>query len=49
MSAFMLYIIGFIILLGGLSSLFRVFALWPVVLIALGLYLLYDQSRRRPR
>jgi hypothetical protein len=40
---------GGIILLGGLSSIFRLFALWPIVLIALGLYLLYDQSRRRSR
>lgn len=40
---------GGVILLGGLSSIFRLFALWPVVLIALGAYLLYDQSRRRPR
>jgi hypothetical protein len=40
---------GGVILLGGLSSIFRLFALWPIVLIALGAYLLYDQSRRRPR
>jgi hypothetical protein len=40
---------GGIILLGGLSSAFRLFALWPVVLIALGLYLLVEQSKRRPR
>jgi hypothetical protein len=40
---------GGIILLGGLSAVFQLFALWPVVLIALGAYLLYDQSRRRPR
>lgn len=40
---------GGIILLGGLSSIFRLFALWPIVLIALGLYLLVDQSKRRPR
>lgn len=40
---------GGIILLGGLSSAFKLFALWPVVLIALGLYMLVSQSRRRPR
>jgi hypothetical protein len=40
---------GGIILLGGLSSMWRISALWPVVLIALGVYLLYDQSRRHPR
>lgn len=38
---------GGIILLGGLSSIFQVGALWPLVLIALGLYLLYEQTRRR--
>ena len=38
---------GGIILLGGLSSIFRVGALWPLVLIGLGIYLLYDQTRRR--
>ncbi|MEO8287751.1 MAG: hypothetical protein ABI670_15085 [Chloroflexota bacterium] len=38
---------GGIILLGGLSSIFRVGALWPLVLIGLGLYLLYEQTRRR--
>ncbi len=37
---------GGIILLGGLSSIFRVGALWPLVLIGLGLYLLYGQTRR---
>jgi hypothetical protein len=40
---------GGIILLGSLSSIFQMFALWPVVLIALGIYLLYEQSRRQPR
>lgn len=38
---------GGIILLGGLSTIFRVGALWPLVLIGLGLYLLYEQTRRR--
>jgi hypothetical protein len=38
---------GGIILLGGLSSIFRVGALWPIVLIGLGVYLLYEQTRRR--
>jgi hypothetical protein len=38
---------GGIILLGGLSSIFRVGALWPVVLIGLGIYLLYEQTHRR--
>jgi hypothetical protein len=38
---------GGIILLGGLSSVFRVGALWPLVLIGLGVYLLYDQTRRK--
>ncbi len=38
---------GGIILLGGLSTIFRVGALWPVVLIGLGAYLLYEQTRRR--
>jgi hypothetical protein len=38
---------GGIILLGGLSSLFRVGALWPIILIGLGIYLLYEQTRKR--
>jgi hypothetical protein len=40
---------GGIMLLAGLSSVLRIGALWPIVLIALGVYLLWDQSRRRPR
>jgi hypothetical protein len=40
---------GGIILLGSLSSMFRLFALWPLVLVALGIFLLYEQSRRQPR
>jgi hypothetical protein len=38
---------GGIILLGGLSSVFRVGALWPIILIGLGIYLLYEQTRRK--
>jgi len=38
---------GGIILLGGLSSLFQVGALWPIILIGLGVYLLYEQTRKR--
>lgn len=40
---------GGIILLGSLSSMFQLFALWPLVLVALGIYLLYEQSRKQPR
>ena len=40
---------GGIILLVRLTSMRRIGALWPLVLIDLGGYLLYDQSRRRPR
>ena len=40
---------GGVMVLAGLSSVLRIGALWPIVLIALGMYLLYDQSRRRPR
>lgn len=37
---------GGILLMVGLSSLFAIAQLWPLALIALGIYLLYDQSRR---
>jgi hypothetical protein len=40
---------GGVMVLAGLSSVLRIGALWPIVLIALGVYLLYDQSRRQPR
>jgi hypothetical protein len=40
---------GGVMVLAGLSSVLHVGALWPIVLIALGVYLLYDQSRRHPR
>jgi hypothetical protein len=33
----------------GLSSFFAIMQLWPLVLIGLGAYLLYEQSRRQSR
>lgn len=38
---------GGILVLSSLASVAMVGALWPVALILLGVYLLYDQSRRR--
>ena len=40
---------GAILVLSGLGSMSVIGSLWPLALIVLGLYLLYDQSRRRPR
>ena len=40
---------GGVLVLASLSSILQIGALWPVVLIVLGVYLLYEQSRRRPR
>lgn len=37
---------GGVLMLGGLSSVVGNF--WPLALIAIGVYLIYDQSRRRP-
>jgi len=39
---------GGILVLVGLSSIALLGSFWPVALIALGVYLLYGQSRRRP-
>jgi hypothetical protein len=38
---------GGILVLTGLGSALRIGSLWPLLLIGLGIYLLYDQSRRR--
>jgi hypothetical protein len=38
---------GGILVTVGLSSFFAIVQLWPLALIVLGAYLLYDQSRRR--
>jgi hypothetical protein len=40
---------GGVMILAGLSSVLRIGALWPIVLVILGVYLLYDQWRRQPR
>lgn len=40
---------GGILVLSGLSTLALVGSLWPLVLIALGAYLLFDQSRRQQK
>ncbi len=40
---------GGILVTVGLSSLFAIMQLWPLVLIGLGAYLLYEQSRRHSR
>lgn len=39
---------GGILVLVGLSSIALISSVWPLALIALGVYLLYGQSRRRP-
>ncbi|MDQ3704910.1 MAG: hypothetical protein M3437_06765 [Chloroflexota bacterium] len=38
---------GSILVLSGLSQMYLIGSLWPLVLIAIGVYLLYGQSRRR--
>lgn len=38
---------GTILVLAGLSSMLYIGALWPLVLIGIGVYLLYGQSRRK--
>jgi hypothetical protein len=40
---------GGILVMVGLSSFFAILQLWPLVLIGLGAYLLYEQSRRQSR
>jgi len=39
---------GGILVLVGLSSLSFLGSFWPLALVALGVYMLYDQTRRRP-
>ncbi len=38
---------GSILVLSGLSQMFLIGSLWPLVLIVIGVYLLYGQSRRK--
>lgn len=40
---------GGVLVLAGLSSVLQIGALWPIVLIVLGVYLLYDQYRKNAR
>ena len=40
---------GGILVMVGLSNVWGIVQFWPIALIALGVYLLFDQSRRRPR
>lgn len=40
---------GGILVMVGLSNVWGIAQFWPLALIALGVYLLFDQSRRQPR
>ena len=40
---------GGILVMVGLSNFWGIMQFWPIALIALGVYLLFDQSRRKPR
>ncbi|MDQ6695228.1 MAG: hypothetical protein M3014_12550 [Chloroflexota bacterium] len=39
---------GGILVMSSISTVFMVGRFWPLALIALGVYMIYDQSRRRP-
>ncbi len=40
---------GGILVMVGLSNFWGIMQFWPIALIAVGVYLLFDQSRRKPR